>query len=362
MSFSPTQPNNELPPISNHGLKNEDFFDLLIKAQKELSELKGYTFKLPNPELLLSPSVIRESVESSSIENINTTIVDVLKNQLIPEAERSPADKEAIRYKSAVDWGFQKLGEVNISTRLIKGIMHKLLSDSDGEYRTKQNHIVNSSTGEILYTPPIINKIPELINEWENFANNTAKDSLHPLIRIALAHYQFEAIHPFDDGNGRTGRIIMVMQLLKEEILSLPVLYISSYINKNKSEYYKLLQACNESQSYKPFVEFVLKGFCSQAIETKKTLFAIMDSFYEIKNRIRADHSKIYSADLVDSLFVSPVISPSRLATDLKIHRATASKYLQSLESTGILDSMKYKTYRFYFNKELLEILKGNKK
>jgi len=362
MSFNPTQPNNDLPSIANHGLKNEDFFDLLIKGQKELSELKGYTLSLPNPELLISPSVIRESVESSSIENINTTIIDVLKNQMVPEAERSVADKEALRYKSSVDWGFEHLEEHLISTRLIKGISCNLLPDFDGEYRNKQNHIVNTATGEILYTPPSKDRIFPLMYDWENFANNTKEDNLHPLIRIALTHYQFEAIHPFDDGNGRTGRIIMIMQLIKEDMLSVPVLYISSYINKNKSEYYRLLQACNEKQDYKSFVEFMLKGFYTQASETKKTLFAIMNAFFEIKKRIKVEHPRIYSADLIESLFVSPIISPSKLATDLKIHRVTASKYLQLLEKTGILESVKYKTYRFYFNKGLIDVLKGNKK
>lgn len=236
--------------------------------------------------------------------------------------------------------------------------MCKLIPTSDGEYRNKQNHIVNSATGKIIYTPPSIDKISPLMQDWENFVNNTDNDPLHPLIRIALAHYQFEAIHPFDDGNGRTGRILMIMQLLKEDSLSLPVLYISSHINKNKSEYYRLLQACNETQDYKPFVEFILKGFHSQASETKRTLLSVMQSFYHIKDRIKADHHKIYSRDLVESLFVSPIISPSRLAVDLKIHRGTATKYLRNLEATGILESVKYKNYRFYFNKELLDVLK----
>ncbi len=362
MSFDRTKPNNNLPPIQSHGLKNEDFTDLLLKAQKELSELNGYTLRLPNPEILLSPSVIRESVESSSIENINTTTIDVLKNQLLPEAERTKADKEVIRYKTAIDWGASNLFEYSISTRLIKGIMCKLISSSDGEYRTKQNHIVNSSTGEIIYTPPTVNKISELVIEWEKFANNTKNDTLHPLVRIALAHYQFEAIHPFDDGNGRTGRIVMVLQLLKEDVLTLPVLYISSYIHKHRNEYYKLLQDCNENQAYKPFVEFMLKGFHLQALETKKTLLSIMSLFYVTKKRLKTEHAKIYSGDLVESLFMSPIISPSRLSKDLGIHRATASKYLQELMSTGILEIMKYRTYRFYYNSEFLNILNGRKK
>jgi len=361
MSFEPTKPNNDLPSIQNHGLKNQDFTDLLLCAQKELSELKGYTLRLPNPEILLSPSVIRESVESSIIENINTTTTDVFKNQLLPEAEQTKADKEVIRYKSAIDWGMEKLDESSVSTRLLQGIIRKLLPSTDGQFRTKQNHIVNSSTGNIIYTPPVVNKIPDLVRDWEKFANNTEGDNLHPLIRIALAHYQLEAIHPFDDGNGRTGRIVMVLQLLKEDMLSLPVLYISSYINKHKSDYYRLLQACNENQDFKPFVEFMLQGFHSQALETKNTLLSIMSLYYETKTNIKLNHSKIYSADLLESLFMSPIISPSRLSKDLDIHRVTASKYLQELKAAGILEVMKYKTYNFYYNKKFLDILNGNK-
>ena len=355
MLYNPKQPHNLelLPPKKS--IKNEDFYDALLMARVELAELKGSAGQIPNPLLLTAPLLIRESVESSGIENINTTVANVLENQLLPEDEQRKPDKEVLRYKEALYWGAQNVDSMSISNRLILGIHKKLIVKNGGEYRREQNQIVNSKTGEILYTPPVQSRISELIGNWEKYVNNN-KD-LDPLIRVAIAHQQFESIHPFLDGNGRTGRILMVIQLVKEGILELPILFISGYINKNRSEYYRLLRAVSSDGNWHEFITFMLQGFYSQANETKETLKKVSLYHYELKKQIKTDYSKIYSADLLDALFSYPVITPTKLASEMEIHYTTASKHLLILSEAGILHSIKVGRNHFFVNKKLVSML-----
>jgi Fic family protein len=199
-----------LPPKKE--ISNADFGDLLIEARVQLAELKGASGQIPNPMLLMSPAILRESVASSHIENINTTVAGVLQMQLFPEGERRAPDKEVLRYGEATKWGFENLEKYALSSRVITGIQAVLLPEGSCRYRREQNHIINSHTNQPLYTPPPPNEVPVLISNWEKFVN-APDQSMDPLIRTIVAHYQFEAIHPFLDGNGRTGRILMVLQL-----------------------------------------------------------------------------------------------------------------------------------------------------
>jgi len=356
MSFNPTYPYQLplLPPKID--FKKSTFTDLIIKARTELAELKGYSFSMPNPMLLISPAIIRESVASSNIENINTTIADVLQNQLFPEDERTKADKEVLRYRDAVIFGFSQLAKTPISTRIILGIEKELIPESRGEYRKQQNQIMNSSTKEILYTPPIASQIFSLMSNWENFVNG--QDEIDPLVRSAIAHYQFEAIHPFEDGNGRTGRILMVLGLIQSEILTLPILYISGYINQNRSEYYRLLRKVTTDEGWDDFIVFMLKGFYLQAKETKEMLFKVMQLFREFKDNVRRDHKKIYSAELVEMLFSYPIITPVRLAKELNTHYTTTSRHLWQLEKAGLLKADKYGKYQLFINERLLKLMR----
>jgi len=356
MSFDATYPHNlaELPPKID--FKAPAFTDLLIKARAELAELKGYCASMPNPMLLLSPAIIKESVESSHIENINTTVVDVLHNQLFPEMERHHADKEVLRYRDAILWSYDNLKDFSLSTRLIVGVQKKLIPSSHGNYRKLQNKIVNDKTGEVLYTPPLPMDVPRFISNWENFIHY--HQDTDPLIKCAVGHYQFEAIHPFDDGNGRTGRILMVLQLIHDKILSLPVLYISGYINSNRSEYYKLLREITRNGNWNDFILFMLKGFYSHARETKDVLFKIMHLFFELKANLKKNHKKIYSADLVEALFSYPVITPVRLSEIIDTHYMTASRYLGRLAKDSILKEVRHGKYHLFINEPLMRIIK----
>jgi Fic family protein len=355
MSFDSTQP--FFPPLlpPEPPIINESFADALLKARVELAELKGSSGQIPNPLLLTAPLLTRESVESSGIENINTTVAKVLENQLLPEGEQRAPDKEVLRYREALYWGAGRLPDFSLSNRLILGIHERLISDRGGEYRREQNHIVNSKTGEILYTPPLQKDIPELITNWERYVNEYAGHD--PLIRAAIAHQQFESIHPFSDGNGRTGRILIVLQLVHDGVLDLPILFISNYINKNRSEYYELLRGVSKTNMWQDYLAFMLEGFYVQARETKETLKKITAYHDELKQTIKNNHPKLYSADLVDALFTYPVITPTRLAAVLDLHYTTTSKHLQELAKAGVLESAKVGRNHFFVNQKLVTLL-----
>lgn len=358
MLNDPACPHNlALLPPPKIDFKSQAFTDLITKARVELAELKGFSFSMPNPMLLLSPAIIKESVASSEIENINTTVIKVLQYQLFPVAEQTEPDKEVLRYKDAVISGFEYLKKYAVSTRLILDVQKKLMPTAYKSYRKQQNQIINNTTREVLYTPPLHSQIPNLMSNWEKYVNLPGSE-IDPLIRSAIAHYQFEAIHPFGDGNGRTGRILIVLQLVNEEVLGLPILYISGYINSNRSEYYKLLGEVTSEGNWNDYILFMLKGFYLQAMETKATLFKIMDLFFKFKNALKEKHKKIYSADFVEVLFSYPIIIPAKLASELNIHRDTASKYLLQLAKAGLLKEGKYGRYHLFINEELMKILK----
>jgi Fic family protein len=338
--------------------KHDQFVDVMLKTRTELGELNGYSYSLPNPLLLLSPAVIKESVASSSIENINTTMEEALQAQLFPEAEQKKPDKEVLRYRDAIMWGFENLKKIPISTRLILGIQKKLLPDQNPGYRKMQNQIVNSRTGAVVYTPPPANELPRLLNNWERFVNNE-DDGIDPLVKAAIAHYQFEAIHPFGDGNGRTGRILMVLQLIHDKLLSLPILYVSGYINKHRGEYYKLLQAVRTDAGWHYLILYMLKGFHQQAKETKTTLFKIIELLEKTREHLKDKHRKIYTAELVEAIFALPIITPVNLGKKLDVNYRTASRYLVELARGRVLHESYVGKYHLYANKPLLNLLKS---
>ena len=356
MSFDPTYP-HQLPPLPpQDSITNADFGDLLLKARVELAELKGASGQIPNPLLLIAPIVIRESVASSNIENINTTLADVLQWQLFPEAEQRQPDKEVLRYREAMNWGFQNYERYALSSRLILGIQSRLMPESSGQYRREQNQIANTASRESLYTPPIASDIPQLISNWENYVNNP-EETIDPLIRASIAHYQFEAIHPFRDGNGRTGRILMVLQLIQSGLLQYPILYISGYINQNRSEYYRRLRSVTVEGKWHDYIDYMLTGFYVKARETREDLTKITRLFDEVREQVRAENRKIYSAELVEALFTFPVITPTKLASQMNKHYTTTSKYLAQLTEMGILKEAVVGKYHLFANYKLLKIL-----
>lgn len=356
MTFDPKVPFN-LPPLPPRvNLRNERFVGFLLKTRTELGELNGFSYSLPNPMLLLSPAIIKESVASSNIENINTTVEKVLQMQLFPESEQRKPDKEVLRYREAVYWGYEQLKKLPISTRLVLGIKNKLIPAENNGYRKLQNAISNSATGKILYTPPPASEISRLMNNWEKFIH--MDDNIDTLVKCAIAHYQFEAIHPLTDGNGRTGRILMVLYLIENKLLSLPILYISGYINNNRSEYYRLLRRVSSHDEWNEFIIFLLKGFYSQAKDTKEVLLKLINLLQSSKDEIKQKHKKIYSSDLVEALFAYPIITPVNLGKRLDVNYRTASRYLNELVKGRILRDSRIGKYHLFINKPLLDLLR----
>jgi Fic family protein len=356
MSFNPSYPHplELLPPAQK--ISNSNFGDLLLKARVALAELKGACGQLPNPLLLTVPTIIRESVASSNIENINTTLAEVLQWQLFPESEQRQVDKEVLHYREALLWGSEQLDKLPLCSRIINDIQGRLIPEGSGAYRREQNLIVNATTRESLYTPPPAQDIHGLIANWEQFVNDD-DEKIDPLIRAIIAHYQFEAIHPFRDGNGRTGRILLVLQLVQSKLLSMPVLYISGYINNHRSDYYKHLLAVTVNGNWNDLINYMLAGFFSQAHASYETLNEILRLHHEVKEKVRKENSKVYSAELVDALFTYPVLSPTRLAAVLNMHYTTTSRYLAQLAGTGILTEAVVGKYHLFANHRLMKIL-----
>lgn len=355
MAFDPARPFAlpRLPPRLN--FRHDRFIDLMLKTRTELGELNGYSHALPNPMLFLSLFVIKESVASSNIENINTTVEQVFQMKLFPESEQRQPDREVLRYSEAVYWGFDQLKKLPISTRVVLGIHKKLLPEAKHAYRTAQNAISNAASGKILYTPPPVQEVPALMGNWENFLH--AEDGVDPLVKCAIAHYQFEAIHPFIDGNGRTGRILIVLHLIEQKLLTLPILYVSGFINKNRSEYYRLLREVSSKDNWEDFIVFMLQGFYAQAKETKLVLFKLADMLEQTKELVRVNHKKIYSADLVEALFAYPIISPVSLGKRIDVNYRTASRYLAELTKGKFLEESYVGKYHLFLNRPLLELI-----
>lgn len=341
------------PPVHEH---DPALLRALLRARTELAELKGYSAAIPNPMLLLSPAIIRESVASSGIENIHTTVESALQQELFPEAERRDADKEVLRYGEAMRWGTEQLTTLPLSSRLIVGIQQRLMPQLAPGYRTTPNRIVNSATQRAIFTPPRASDIPRLIGNWENFIND--EDSVFdPLLRCAIGHYQFEAIHPFGDGNGRTGRILMVLQLVQQGLLNQPTLFISGYINAHRQEYYRLLASVTNQGQWSGFLLFMLEGFYQQARETKATLLAVMQQLQEFKQQLRASDQRRVPFELAEHVFSHPITTPVQTGRELGVHYKTASKHLAQLVAAGLLENKQVGRYQLYLNRPLLTIL-----
>ena len=201
-------------------------------------------------------------------------------------------------------------------------------------------------------------KLGDLVSNWERFINR-AEDGMDPLIRAAVAHYQFEAMHPFVDGNGRCGRVLMVLQLIQDGLLAWPILYISGYINERRADYYTCLRRVTTDGDWLPFIRFMLEGFAAQAAATHAMLRSIMELHGECRQRIQREHARIYSYELVQALFAQPITTPVQLGRLLGVHYTTASRYLKQLSGAGLLTERRHGKYRLFMNAQLLEAIRG---
>lgn len=359
--FDPLKPYNKLPllpPVAH--FDDVTLLKLVNRANNSLYELKGTAKVLPDSSILVSPLSIREAVASSGIENINTTVSEVLKAEVIYDTEeRFGAEKEILRYRDALKEGYAFLTEHGfLHTNSYLKIQAVLEPNKQGIRRLPGTKIQNDRTKEVVYTPPEgYDIITEKLKNFDQYFNDKEGfDDIDPLIRMAIMHYQFESIHPFLDGNGRTGRILMILYLVMTERLELPILFLSKYILENRDEYYRRLRGVTAHNEWKEWVMYILEGVGSQADETKKNILKIkelMDEYKAIPNQ----NAVMTSPQMIEYLFSNPFYSQKRLSEFLEVHRNTAAKYFQDLEKLGVIEKFKYKQGYIYYNEKFLNAL-----
>jgi len=361
MSFNKDLPFNSLPDLPPAAdLETTEIFRLAIRANKLLAELKGYCHTLPNPHLLLNTIVLQESKESNAIENIVTTQDELYKATLnLTNKIKNTAAKEILQYREAMFWGMEQMKKNGlITTNLLVGIMQKLRDTNENIRKNIGAKLVNPTTQAIVYSPPEGETIiREKLSKLEIFINDDSYANLDPLIKMALIHYQFEAIHPFSDGNGRTGRILNVLYLINKDLLGLPVLYLSKYIIQNKSDYYRLLKEITEYGNWAAWVKFVLEGVGQTAEITLNKINAILVLKAETEPIIKKVLKSSYTKELLDILYSNPYIKIKVLEDNGIAKRLTASSYLKNLADANVLSPVRIWKETYYINEPLLKIL-----
>lgn len=359
--FNKNSPYNTLPDLPPRGiLETVDLLKLTIEANKLLAELKGYCQTLPNPNLLLNTIVLQESKESSAIENIVTTQDELYKATIgVGDQIKNAAAKEVIQYREAMYWGLEQMQEKGvITTNLLTGIMQRLRGTSDNIRNNPGTKLANPISQEIVYTPPEgENLIREKLAALEKFINDESISDLDPLIKMAMIHYQFEAIHPFSDGNGRTGRILNVLYLINKDLIGLPVLYLSYYIIQNKPDYYRLLKEVTEKNNWSEWIRFIVKGVGETSRMTLKKINLILQLKKDSEQKMKEVLQSSYTRELADLIFSYPYIKIKVLESNGIAKRQTASTYLQKLADAGILKSLKIGKETYYINHQLMNIL-----
>jgi len=326
----------------------------LVQAHRYLAELRGVAKTIPNEGILVSTLSLQEAQSSSEIENIITTQDALYRYQLRPD-DRDTVTKEVTHYADGLAIGFddvKRRGTLTLNT--ILKIQAALVGNSAGFRKTPGTVLQHERTGEVIYTPPSPEKVPQLMADLEHFIH--VDSELDPLIRMALIHYQFESIHPFYDGNGRTGRIINILFLVREGLLDTPILYLSRYINQTKTRYYELLQQVRNQDLWEAWVVYLLRGLAQTAKHTIRLIEAIRILLMKHKQQIRASH-KFYSQDLLNNIFRHPYTKVAFLERDLNVSRATAARYLDALSADGTLVKRRLGRENYYINRELVDLL-----
>ena len=330
----------------------------LSSAHRALAELKGIVSTIPNERILINTLGLQEAKDSSAIENIITTHDDVYKSELNLDGFKSLDAKEVQNYISALKKGFSHISKNRILTNNdIIDIQAELEKNDAGFRKVPGTALKNTTTGETIYTPPQeYSEVLDLMENLEQFINDNIISDFDPLTKMAIIHYQFESIHPFYDGNGRTGRIINVLYLVMQGLLNLPVLYLSRHIILNKESYYKLLQEVRETDNWEEWILYMLDGVEQISKETIILIGKIRELIFEYKNLLR-DNYKFYSQDLLNNLFKHPYTKIEFIERDLGVSRITASKYLNELTKDGLLEKQKLGTGNYYINKKLISLL-----
>ena len=329
----------------------------LAEAHRHLAELKGMAVSLPNQTILIQTLSLQEAKDSSEIENIVTTHDDLFKAQ-ISDAAAHPAAKEVARYVAALHVGFESVRKTGLITVNQILEIQQTLEQNDAGFRKLPGTVLrNLATGEPVYVPPQEHgRIVELMADLERVINDPNRLQVDPLVKMAILHYQFESIHPFYDGNGRTGRILNILYLVANGLLHLPVLYLSRYVIQRKSDYYRLLQAVRDRGAWEEWILFMLDGVVATSRQTIEIIARIRDMMLDYKHRIRAQFPKFYSQDLLNNLFRHPYTKIALLQRDLSVSRLTATRYLDRLAAAGYLEKRRAGRDNYYLNTPLVDL------
>jgi len=360
MAYNRSQTFNDLPNLPPADfIESPEILRHLAKAARHIGELNGLCVSLPDPQLLINTIVLQESKDSSAIENIVTT-QDELYKAASGEGTASHAAKEVLSYREALYAGLKKMATQKnlLLTNTMIEVVQTIKQNKFGIRTTPGTALKNAINGEVIYTPPCCEDvIREKLSALEQFINNTESSPLDPLVKMALIHYQFEAIHPFSDGNGRTGRIINALYLVQQELLSQPVLYLSSYIVKYKTEYYQLLKGVTEQNNWHDWVMYILSALIETAQLTTKKIRAMLLLKDEIEKQVKQTLGASFSYQLLQLMFTLPYLKIELLEKRNIAHRQTASVWLRKLTEANILKPQKIGRTTYYINYQLMELL-----
>lgn len=356
MNWSADKPFNELPLlVDSKNLETNAVLKACIPARVALAELKQAAELLPNQGLLINLIPLLEAKDSSEIENIVTT-TDRLFKFSAEESQADPMTREALRYRTALKSGYQQLSSRPLSTNMAIEICSTIKGMQMDIRKVLGTTLSNQSSGEVIYTPPVGEaEIRRLLTDWENFLHTD--NDIDPLIKMAMAHYQFEAIHPFIDGNGRTGRILNVLYLIETGLLPLPILYLSRYIVQNKQNYYQLLNQLTRTGESDEWIIFILQGVQQTSVWTTQKIEAIRKLIADTTEYIRFALPKIYSYELVTVIFEQPYCRISNLTESGIAKRQTASVYLKQLCKVGILNEVQSGKEKLFVHPKLIQLM-----
>ena len=350
------QPYNDLPPLPPAAeVETRPVLKQCIAARAALAELKQAAELIPNQGVLINALPLLEAQASSEIENIVTTTDRLFQSQSTGE-QADPATREALRHSSALLEGYRALKQTPLNTRTAEQVCSRIKGIEMLVRRVPGTALANQASGEVIYTPPVGEDLlrTKLAN-WERYLHE--ERDIDPLIRMAVGHYQFEAIHPFTDGNGRTGRILNSLFLIQQDLLTLPILYLSRYIIKNKSEYYRLLLDVTRSQAWEPWIIYLLVGIEDTARWTTSKISAIRNLSALTITHVRQAAPKIYSRELIDLIFDRPCCRIQNLVERDIAGRQAASRYLKQLVEIGVLEERTVGRDKLFIHPKLMHLL-----
>ena len=353
MTFDRQQPYNDLPllPPATE-LETKAVLKQAIASNRVLANLRGLAAKIPNQAILINSIVLQEARLSSEIENIVTTSDELYRAAANMDGMADPHAKEVLRYREALYFGIRAIKDRPLHTNLFIQLVQQIKQVNMG-IRVIPGTALKNVQGEVIYTPPVGEEVirTKLAN-LEQFIH--AEDDLEPLVKMAVMHYQFEAIHPFPDGNGRTGRILNLLFLVEKQLIDIPVLFLSRYIITHRQDYYDGLRAITEAQDWEAWVLFMLKAVESTAQQTFDLVNRILALMDDVRDRVQREAEGIYSKDLIETIFMQPYTKISFLVDAGIAKRQTASRYLQTLASMGILREELVGREKYYINDGLL--------